>query len=53
MIETARKTYPNFKAVATTLRNAKTATKNDWGEQKCQASSDLPQNFGVCVGPLK
>lgn len=31
MIETARKTYPNFKAVATTLRNAKTATKNDWG----------------------
>jgi 2-dehydro-3-deoxygluconokinase len=31
MIETARKTYPNFKVVATTLRNAKTATKNDWG----------------------
>lgn len=23
--------YPNFKAVATTLRNAKTATLNDWG----------------------
>ena len=23
--------YPNFKAVATTLRNAKTATVNDWG----------------------
>jgi 2-dehydro-3-deoxygluconokinase len=22
--------YPNFKAVATTLRNAKTATVNDW-----------------------
>jgi 2-dehydro-3-deoxygluconokinase len=31
MIETARKTYPNFQVVATTLRNAKTATKNDWG----------------------
>ena len=31
MIETARKTFPNFKAVATTLRNAKTATRNDWG----------------------
>jgi 2-dehydro-3-deoxygluconokinase len=30
MIDTARKTYPNFKVVATTLRNAKTATKNDW-----------------------
>jgi hypothetical protein len=28
-------------------------TKNDCGEQKCQASSELPQNFGVCVGPLK
>ena len=23
--------FPNFKVVATTLRNAKTATKNDWG----------------------
>lgn len=23
--------YPNLKAVATTLRNAKTATRNDWG----------------------
>jgi 2-dehydro-3-deoxygluconokinase len=31
MIETARMTYPNFQVVATTLRNAKTATKNDWG----------------------
>jgi 2-dehydro-3-deoxygluconokinase len=30
MIETAKKTYPSFKVVATTLRNAKTATKNDW-----------------------
>ena len=31
MIEAAVKTYPNFKAVATTLRAAKTATRNDWG----------------------
>ena len=26
----AAKTYPNFKAVATTLREVKTATVNDW-----------------------
>jgi 2-dehydro-3-deoxygluconokinase len=31
MIETAVKAYPNFKATATTLRAAKTATVNDWG----------------------
>ncbi len=31
MIETAVKTYPNFKATATTLRAAKTATVNNWG----------------------
>jgi len=30
MIETAVKTFPNFKATATTLRAAKTATLNDW-----------------------
>jgi 2-dehydro-3-deoxygluconokinase len=30
MIETAVKTFPNFKATATTLRAAKTATINDW-----------------------
>jgi 2-dehydro-3-deoxygluconokinase len=30
MIETAVKAYPNFKATATTLRAAKTATINDW-----------------------
>jgi hypothetical protein len=29
------------------------SSKNDCGAQKCQASSELPQNFGVCVGPLK
>lgn len=31
MIADATRMYPNFKAVATTLRNAKTATVNDWG----------------------
>lgn len=31
MIERAVGEFPNFKVVATTLRNAKTATKNDWG----------------------
>jgi 2-dehydro-3-deoxygluconokinase len=31
MIEKAVAAFPNFRAVATTLRNAKTATINDWG----------------------
>lgn len=31
MIKKAVKEFPNFKAVATTLRNARTATINDWG----------------------
>ncbi|MFQ5674471.1 MAG: PfkB family carbohydrate kinase [bacterium] len=31
MIENVVQTYPNFKGVATTLRNAKTASINDWG----------------------
>lgn len=31
MIETAVKEFPNFKAVATTLRHARTASVNDWG----------------------
>ena len=31
MIEAVLRTYPNFKVVATTLRNAKTASANDWG----------------------
>jgi len=31
MIANAVKTYPNFKAVATTLRTVHTATVNDWG----------------------
>ena len=30
MIEQATKAFPNFKAVATTLRHARTATVNDW-----------------------
>ena len=30
MINEAAATYPNFKAVATTLRQVKTATVNDW-----------------------
>ena len=30
MIEAAIRQYPNFKVVATTLRNARTATINDW-----------------------
>jgi len=31
MIERAVAEFPNFRVVATTLRNAKTATMNDWG----------------------
>ena len=31
MIETAVAEFPNFKVVATTLRNARTASINDWG----------------------
>jgi 2-dehydro-3-deoxygluconokinase len=31
MIEKAVAAFPNFKAVATTLRNARTASVNDWG----------------------
>jgi 2-dehydro-3-deoxygluconokinase len=31
MIETAVEAFPNFSVVATTLRNARTATLNDWG----------------------
>ena len=31
MIEKVVENYPNFKAVATTLRGVKTATKNNWG----------------------
>jgi hypothetical protein len=27
------------------------STSNECGNQRCQASSELPQDFGVCVGP--
>jgi len=40
MIETAVREFPNFKVVATTLRNAKTATVNDWGAV-CYAGGEL------------
>ena len=45
MIERAVKEFPNFSVVATTLRNARTATVNDWGAvcyhegKLCQAAS--------------
>ena len=42
MIERAVQEFPNFKVVATTLRNAKTATVNDWGAV-CYASGELYQ----------
>lgn len=28
-------------------------SQKDCGEQKCQASAELPKNYGVCVGPLR
>jgi len=43
MIETARKTFPNFAVVATTLRHAKTATVNDWSAI-CYADGQLFQS---------
>lgn len=47
MIEKAVKVYPNFKAVATTLRTVKTATVNDWSaicwaDGKIYRGLDLP-----------
>jgi 2-dehydro-3-deoxygluconokinase len=42
MIERAAGEFPNFKVVATTLRNAKTATLNDWGAV-CYADGELYQ----------
>ena len=44
MIEKAVAEYPNFKAVATTLRNAKTASFNDWGAV-CYTNGQLHQAF--------
>jgi 2-dehydro-3-deoxygluconokinase len=40
MIERAVSDFPNFKVVATTLRNAKTATINDWGAV-CYSEGEL------------
>jgi len=40
MIERLVKTYPNLKVVATTLRNAKTASRNNWGAV-CWANGKL------------
>ena len=42
MIEKAVAEFPNFKIVATTLRNAKTATINDWGAV-CYSAGELYQ----------
>jgi 2-dehydro-3-deoxygluconokinase len=42
MIERAVKEFGNFKVVATTLRNAKTATINDWGAV-CYTAGQLYQ----------
>ena len=42
MIETAVKEFPNLKVVATTLRHARTATRNDWGAV-CYADGQLYQ----------
>jgi 2-dehydro-3-deoxygluconokinase len=42
MIERATAEFPNFKVVATTLRNAKTATINDWGAV-CYADGNFYQ----------
>ena len=40
MISEAAKTYPNFKAVATTLRTVRTATVNDW-KALCWAGGEI------------
>ena len=40
MIAEAAKTYPNFKAVATTLRTVRTATVNDW-KALCWAGGEI------------
>jgi 2-dehydro-3-deoxygluconokinase len=40
MIEKVCREFPGFKIVATTLRNAKTATVNDWGAV-CYSGGEL------------
>jgi 2-dehydro-3-deoxygluconokinase len=44
MIEKARADFPNFSVVATTLRNAKTATVNDWSAI-CYADGKLYESL--------
>lgn len=44
MIEAACKVYPNFKVVATTLRNARTASVNDWAAV-CYTGGELYQSL--------
>lgn len=46
MIEKAVKVYPNFKAVATTLRTVKTATVNDWSAI-CWADGKIYRGLGL------
>ncbi len=56
MIERAVAEFPNFKVVATTLRNAVTATRNDWGavcyqggklyQSKTRAALDIYDRVG-------
>jgi 2-dehydro-3-deoxygluconokinase len=56
MIAEAVKMFPNFKVVATTLRNAKTASVNDWGAvvyadgQFCDAALQLDLQIYDRVG---
>ena len=45
MIDRAAETYPNFKAIATTLRTVKTATVNDW-KAICWADGQIYQSKG-------
>jgi 2-dehydro-3-deoxygluconokinase len=40
MMTRAAREFPNLKVIATTLRNARTATKNDWGAV-CYAQGEL------------
>jgi 2-dehydro-3-deoxygluconokinase len=40
MMAEVTRTYPNLRVVATTLRNARTATRNDWGAA-CYADGEL------------
>lgn len=43
MIERAAATYPNFKAIGTTMRTVRTATVNDWGALAWSPSTGVVQ----------